>query len=168
MRKRNLPRRLQKQVEFSTSVLIWGCMQSKGRDELAVIKTTVNFRIYIDILDHFLIPSIDNAFGDEDVVFQDDNVSCHRAKYVRDFLADRQITTMDWSANSPDLFPIENMWWKLKNLVQEKSPLCKEDPIISIRKSWKEISIDYCQSLISSMLARIKAVIKALGGITKY
>lgn len=159
---------IKKQIKFPTSVLIWACMSSKGPGKLAVVKTTVNSRIYIDILDHFLIPSIDNAFGDEDIVFQDDNASCHRAKCVRDFLADRQIATMDWPANSPDLNPIENMWWKLKKLVQAKSPLCKEDLIIAIRKCWKELNIDYCQSLITSMPARIKAVIKARGGVTKY
>lgn len=159
---------IKKQVKFPTSVLIWSCMSSKGPGELAVVKTTVNSQIYIDILDHFLIPSIDNAFGDEDVVFQDDNASCHRAKCVRDFLADRQIATMDWPANSPDLNPIENMWMKLKKLVQAKSPLCKDDLIIAIRECWKEMDINYCQSLIRSMPARIKAVIKARGGVTKY
>ena len=75
---------------------------------------------------------------------------------------------MDRPANSLDLNPIQNMWWKLKKFVQVKSALSKEDRIIAIRKRWKEINIDYCQSLITSMPARIKAVIKARGGETKY
>ena len=58
-------------------------MASKRPGELAVVKTTVNSTNYIDILDHFLIPSIDNAFEEKDVAFQDDNDSCHRAKSVR-------------------------------------------------------------------------------------
>ena len=84
-------------------------MPSKGPGELSVIKTTANSRICIDILDHFLIPSIDSAFGDEDILFLDDNEFCHREKCVRDFLADRRIPFMDWPANIPDLNPIENM-----------------------------------------------------------
>ena len=64
-------------------------MTNKGPGKLAVVKTTVNSGIYIDILDHILIPSIDNAFGDKDVVFKHDNASCHRAKHVRDCLVDR-------------------------------------------------------------------------------
>ena len=110
-RKRNLLRRL----HYKTSKVLnvrshFGLHVNKESDELAVIKTTVNSRIYIHILDHFLIPSIDNAVKYEDVVFQDDNTSCHREKCVRDFLADRQIVTMNWPANSPYLSPIENMW----------------------------------------------------------
>ena len=115
------------------------------------------------MLDHFLIPSIDYAFGDKDA----DNVSCHRAKCVRDFFADRQIATIYWTANSPDLILIESMWWKLKKLIQAKSPLCKEDLIIAIRKYWKEINTDFYQSIITSMPVKIKAVIKAREGITK-
>ena len=85
------------------SVLIWACMSSNGPDELDVVKTTVNSQIYVDILDHFLIPSIHNSFGDEDVVLQDDNASCYRAKCVKDFFADRQIVTINWPANTPNL-----------------------------------------------------------------
>ena len=80
---------IKKQVQFLSSVLIQASMASKRPGELAVVKTTVNSRIYIDILDRILIPSIDNAFGDENVVFQDDNASCHRAKRVKDCRADR-------------------------------------------------------------------------------
>ena len=111
---------------------------------MTVIKTTINSQIYIDILDHFLIPTIDNAYGDEDVMFQDDKAFWHRVKCVRDFLAYNQIATMDWLANSPNLNPIENMWWIRKKIVQVKSPLCNKDLIIAIRKCVKEINIDYC------------------------
>uniref|UniRef100_A0A3B1IW61 Tc1-like transposase DDE domain-containing protein n=1 Tax=Astyanax mexicanus TaxID=7994 RepID=A0A3B1IW61_ASTMX len=36
-------------------------------------------------------------FGDNEIIFQDDNASCHRAKTV-------------------NLNPIENLWWKLKKM----------------------------------------------------
>ena len=121
---------------------------------MAVIKTAVNSRIYIHILDHFLIPSTDNAFGDEDFVFKDDNTSCHRAKCVRDFLANRQIATMNWPANSPDLNPIENMRWKLKktrpgeiSTLQGRSDHCHSQML-------KKINIDYYQSLVTSTLLK--------------
>ena len=75
---------------------------------------------------------------------------------------------MDCPVNSPELNLTENMWWKPKKLVQAKSLLCREDLIIAIRKCWTEINIDDCQSLITSMPARIKTVIKARGSVTKY
>ena len=100
-------------------------------------------------------------------MFKDDNTSCHKAKCIIVFLANWQIAIMGWPANSPDLGPIENMWWKIKKN-SSRLNLHFARKIIAIHKCWKEINIDYCQSLITSMPARIKAVIKAHGGVTKY
>ena len=64
---------------------------------------------------------------------------------------------MDWPANSPYLNPIENMWSKLKKVVQEKSPICKEDLIIAIRKYWKEINIVIVNHYLLSIISNIYA-----------
>ena len=42
--------------------------------------STIIAHVYIKILDNFLILLTENCFGDDEVIFQDDNVSCHRAK----------------------------------------------------------------------------------------
>ena len=47
---------------------------------MAVITLKINVLVYIEIRDNFLIPSIENWFGDDEVIFPDDNASCHRAK----------------------------------------------------------------------------------------
>ena len=47
---------------------------------MAIITSTVNAQVYIEILDTCLIPSIENMFGDDDVIFQDDNAFRHRAE----------------------------------------------------------------------------------------
>uniref|UniRef100_A0A3B1K6C0 Tc1-like transposase DDE domain-containing protein n=1 Tax=Astyanax mexicanus TaxID=7994 RepID=A0A3B1K6C0_ASTMX len=144
---------LKKTTKFPQSLMIWGCMSGK---------------VYIDILDSFLIPSIEQMFGDNEIIFQDDNASCHRAKTVKAFLGERHIQSMSWPANSPDLNPIENLWWKLKKMVHKKAPTCKADLATAIKESWHQIDAEYCLSLIKSMPQRLKAVIKAKGGATKY
>lgn len=159
---------LKKTSKFPHSLMIWGCMSGKGTGEMAVVKSSINAQVYIDILDSFLIPSIENMFGDGEIIFQDDNASCHRAKTVKAFLAERRIQTMPWPANSPDLNPIENLWWKLKKIVHGKAPTCKADLATAIKESWNQIDEEYCLSLIKSMPQRLNAVIKARGGATKY
>uniref|UniRef100_A0A3Q0R5D0 Tc1-like transposase DDE domain-containing protein n=1 Tax=Amphilophus citrinellus TaxID=61819 RepID=A0A3Q0R5D0_AMPCI len=120
--------------------------------EMAVIRTSINAQVYIDILD----TSYPN------------NASCHMAKTVKTFLAERQIRSMSLPANSPDLNPIENLWWKLKKMVHDKAPACKADLATAIRESWSQIDEEYCLSLIKSVPQRLQAVIKASGGATKY
>ena len=53
--------------------------------KMLVIASTINAHVYNEILDNFLIPSIENWFGDNEVIFQEDNTSCHRAKEIKAF-----------------------------------------------------------------------------------
>lgn len=159
---------LKKTCKFPQSLMIWGCMSGKGMGEMTVITSSINAQVYVEILDTFLIPSIERMFGDGSILFQDDNASCHRAKSVKTFLQERHIMSMAWPANSPDLNSIENLWWKLKKMVHDKAPTCKADLATAIRQRWRQTDEVYCLSLVKSMPQRIQAVIKARGGATKY
>ena len=57
----------------------------------------------------------------------------------------------------------------MKNKVSEKQPTSGAELVKVIKEVWvKEISKEYCQSLIDSMPRRIEAVIKNKGGHTEY
>ncbi|XP_053499736.1 ganglioside-induced differentiation-associated protein 1-like 1 isoform X1 [Ictalurus furcatus] len=73
---------LKKTIKFPHSLMIWGFMSGKGPGETS----TVNAQMYTEILHTFLIPSIENSFGGDEVVDQEDNVSCHGTKSVKAFL----------------------------------------------------------------------------------
>lgn len=159
-------------VKFSTKfprgIMIWACMSSHGRGNICLVNGTVNSAAYIDILQTFLLPTVEHQFGDEAVVFQDDNASCHRSRAVKSYLQQVQIETMEWPPNSPDLNPIENLWRKLKQLVSRLHPTNTEELKAAILKAWDEIDDGYCLSLVSSMPQRLTDVIKARGAHTKY
>lgn len=38
--------------------MIWGCMSGEGTEEVAVITSSMNAQVYVDILETFLIPSV--------------------------------------------------------------------------------------------------------------
>uniref|UniRef100_A0A672FDF1 Tc1-like transposase DDE domain-containing protein n=2 Tax=Salarias fasciatus TaxID=181472 RepID=A0A672FDF1_SALFA len=101
-------------------------------------------------------------FGDNEIIFQDDNASCHRAKTVKAFLGERRIQSILWPAKSPDL------WWKLKKMFHSKAPTCKDDLATAVKERQHQIDKEYCLSLIKSMPQRLQAVIKARGGATQY
>ncbi|GFU98609.1 transposable element Tcb1 transposase [Trichonephila clavipes] len=43
-------------------------------------------------------------------IFQQDNVRPHVARIVQRFFVNQQLEFLPWTARSPDLSPIENMW----------------------------------------------------------
>ena len=98
-------------------------MSSKGESEITIISSTINTEIYIQISDSFLIPpSEENKFGDKEIDFQDVNTSSHKAKRIKTFLPKCPVKSIKCPAYNPDLNPIENLWWKLKKLLHEKTP----------------------------------------------
>ena len=56
---------------------------------MLIITSTVSTEVYIQILNNFLIPSIENMFDDEDVFFK---ITVHllTAKRVKGFLQERR------------------------------------------------------------------------------
>ena len=102
-------------------------------------------------------------------IFMQDGAPCHCSKVAKNFLDSNNINLLKCPGNSLDLNPIENSWTNMKNKVSEKQSLSGAELVKAIKEVWvKEVSKEYCQSLIESMPRRIKAVIKNRGGHTKH
>ena len=72
---------LKTEAKYQRSFIVWNRMTSEGIDKLCIVSQTINSEVYVDIWKHYLIPSIEEAFGDSfDFLFQDDNASCDRSK----------------------------------------------------------------------------------------
>ena len=55
------------------------------------------------------------------VVLQDDNARPHRARIVQQFLQQNNVDHLDWPARSPDLSPIEHVWYILGQRIRQSS-----------------------------------------------
>ena len=94
---------------------------------------------------------------------------CHRSKFVSDFVKKKNIKTVDWPNNNPDLHPIENLWEILKDKVADEHPTRAKDLKMAIkRKLTQNIIAEYCKHLAHSLPCRLRVVIKNKGGHTKY
>ena len=138
-------------MKHSPNQMVWGAM-SKNRAAglyFLAIGTTINGPKYLELLKKKLLLHITDH---NTTIFIHNGAPCQRSQIVKKFLEENHVTTLDLPGNSPDLNAIKNLWAELKDLVAEKQPSGGKALIETIKEVWaKEISADYCNSLIASM-----------------
>ena len=85
-----------KTSKFPKSFKISGCMSFKEPGEMIIVTSTINALVEIEILDPFLVSSIENWFGDE-VIYQVDNAFCLRTKLQFVTLIDYKDCSRNWN-----------------------------------------------------------------------
>lgn len=160
-----------KTVKHPPSVMLWSCITSEGPGPLYYCEGTMDQRQYKRVLEEVLLPHINDLDPNEGpYTFMHDSAPCHKAKSVRNFLDSVNLAVLPWPGNSPDLNAIENVWNVLKSVVYSRENKTIAQLKANIEDVWQndpkiKHSISAC---IDSMPKRIKDVIKARGGITRY
>ncbi|CAJ0920505.1 unnamed protein product [Ranitomeya imitator] len=92
---KEMPKCLKSSVKYPQSVMVWGAMSAAGVGPLCFIKGRVNAASYQEILEHFMLPSAEMLYGDEDFIFQHDLAPAHSAKKPLGPLVDITIPSLD-------------------------------------------------------------------------
>ena len=150
------------------SVMFWGCIGWNGVGPLYHIPGIMIKEVYVDILAKNLPLAARKLHMRGRYIFQQDNDPKHTAMIVKQWFADNRVTVLEWPAQSPDLNPIEHMWSELERRCSGRNPRNKQDLIDMAMREWNLIEVPVVQKLIESMPNRIRAVIAAKGGPTKY
>ncbi|KAF0704703.1 hypothetical protein AaE_014803 [Aphanomyces astaci] len=98
------------------SLMIWGAFSSSGVSELAFLEGNQDAAKYVWTLQDYLMPFGHQFYADE-ILFQQDNASIHRAKTTMEFLKEQKVTVFDHHALPPDLNSIENLWGRIVRIV---------------------------------------------------
>ncbi|CAG8594446.1 5966_t:CDS:2 [Racocetra fulgida] len=101
-------------------VIVWGCITSRGVGSLCQIKNTLNAEGYRVILARDLFGTLlQHDLEVNDIIFQHDGDSKHRATDTKNWLHYRNLKTFDWPPYSPDLNIIENIWYIIKQRLEK-------------------------------------------------
>jgi len=149
-------------------VMVWGCMSAAGVGSLVFIEGIMEKMQYLDILKKNLLQSAEKLGVRGDFRFYQDNDPKHKSGIVQNWLIWNCPHVMSPPAQSPDINVIENLWAVLDNNVRKYKISNKDDLKRALLAEWQKIAPEFTEKLVESMRNRLKAVIKAKGGHTKY
>lgn len=128
---------------------------------------TINLQSYCE----HVVPLMADYVRRGGLLLMQDNARGHAAKDTLAYMRSLGLVPIFWPALFPDLNPIETLWNRIKDIIEEKdleiyrSYLKLKRAII---EAWETITDEEIRDLIRTMLARCQAVIDADGWHTKY
>lgn len=160
--------------------MLWAAFTRDQKSEAVVLKGDpeaprggVTAQRYLECLKAHLPPLM--AGGHK--IFMHDNAPIHRAAIITDWFEKMGYEVMEWPPYSPDLNPIEHLWFPTKQgvfpsattileLVGEENQqrLLGAEAIAA----WDRIPMVKLNKLVDTMAHRAVAVIGNAGGHTKY
>jgi len=99
-----------------------------------------------------------------------DGAPVYKAQSTKARFAAGQIRILDWPLNSPNLNPIEALWKMMKERIAQRrnKHRTEEQMQQAIREEWDKITQEDLYRLVASIRQRIRDVIAAEGGTTKW
>ncbi|GFX73698.1 transposable element Tc1 transposase [Trichonephila clavipes] len=149
-------------------IMVWGGIGYHSRTSLVRIADTLNGQRYIsEVLEPVVLPYLQ---GLATAIFQQDNALPHVARIVQSFFVNHQIELFLWPARSPDLSPIDNMWFMVaQRLTQITPPAATPDQLWQrMEAASSAVPLEHIQKLFESMPRRVSAVIINNGGNYVY
>ncbi|GBM79126.1 hypothetical protein AVEN_256242-1 [Araneus ventricosus] len=137
---------------------------------VVVVEQTMKAANYLNAIADQLHPYM--AFVFPNGIFQQDNSPCHKARIVLEWFEEHidEFHLISWPPNSPDFNPMENIWDVMEQQLTAQTPPCLNISTLCDRclDIWYNLSPAKYQKLVTSMLRRVAAVLKAKGGTTRY
>lgn len=162
------PQYIQQTVRHPDSLMEWRCFSGRGLEGLVVLpkNVKVNHDVYYELLTDHLEDSF-NSSGS--TIFHQDNTPAHTARSVTHWFKDCHMPYIaDWSGNSPDINPMENLWNRIKQALQDKDTSSAPKLKAAICQSWANITSAHLTKYATSIPNHIREIIACKGHPSKY
>ncbi|MBW0549836.1 hypothetical protein O181_089551 [Austropuccinia psidii MF-1] len=157
--------------------MIWGAICGPIQSELIIMP--LGQRRAMDFINNVYKPGlllfmdklvkVGVAANREELTLMEDGAPIHIALASQQWHQDHQIQKFAWPPNSPDLNPIENLWYKMKFLITNLFNPKKMDKLSeAIHIVWDTMPFNHLEALLVSMPATMRMVVDKNGAPTRW
>ncbi|MBW0506520.1 hypothetical protein O181_046235 [Austropuccinia psidii MF-1] len=149
-------------------MMVWGAICGPIQSELMIMPPGKQQAIdFIEnVYEPGLLPFMDKlvevsvAENCEGLTLIEDGAPIHTAMASQQWHDEHQICKLIWTPNSPDLNPIENLWFKIKYVITHLfNSKTMDELTAAVNASWESLPFDHLDSLLLSLPARMKMVL---------
>ena len=152
---------------YPIKIMVWACIGKNFKSNLIRIEGCLNAISYQNMLaQNHIIEKLNDRYGTNGYVFQEDGATPHRAKSTRLYLKDKVTSLpedLHWPSSSPDLSVIEICWAILKSRIDMSEVKTADDLYHAAENAWNTIPQETINLLIDSFDARLLSCI-SVGG----
>lgn len=150
--------------------MVWAGISLTAHTELYIVPggSLTAVRYVNEILQDFVVPYA--PFVGDNFLLMHDNATPHTARVTQQYLDEVNIPVMEWPAVSPDANPIEHVWDMLGRRIRSRvpAPLTLNELRQALLEEWELIPQEDITHLILGMPRRMRAIVNARGGNTRY
>jgi transposase len=147
-------------------IFAWGGFCLRGKTSLFCFQRIMDGPFYVEILQQH-IRQVNRMLGRQ-WRFQQDNDPKHTSRVAKAFLAENVPELMDWPSCSPDLNPIENIWYIVKHHVEKRMPKNLAELERFMVEEWNSVPEIIILNLLNSMKRRCELVIENNGLVIDF
>jgi hypothetical protein len=153
---------------ITESIGLWACFCARGIGQAEIYVGEYDSQRYCSMLYANLLATARAFYPRQAWHLLHDNAPQHSSLHTAIWLHNHGVSVLEFPPYSPDLNPIENLFFTLKQRVYSHFPHTAEEVEATIKVEWEAMPQDILIKLTHSMPARLKAVIASKGHIIKY
>jgi len=146
----------------------WGIITWKGTGCCKIYNGNINNDAYCDILDNYLLPTLQLYSLEDNFIFQYDNARFSRSKQIQTKLQELHAKVLKWPTKSSDLNPIEQLSAMIYDRLRSRRIYSIKELIDGLSTEWSSITPELCEKLVISMPQRIEKCIAVHGNCIDY